>query len=316
GPTTATVIANDAVTSAKIANGTIAAADLNQMGAANDQILKWNGTAWAPATDNTGSAVADTDANDGLTDFNAATGYNINVDDTTIEIFADALQIKDNAITSSKIAAGAVSGGPGGAIAVNSIRQGDIAPDAIGSSELDADSVGESELKDGAVTTDKILDGTIANVDILAGAAIDGSKINPVFTANVSTTGTLFVNGSISTGTDGQVHPDYVFEKYFLGSSNLKNDYDFQSLSEIEDFVKKFHHLPGIKSAEEIKKDGFWNLSESNLQNLEKIEELFLHTIEQEKKIQELRSKNEMMSIELKSLRKDLEEIKAILKKQ
>ncbi|MEB8330582.1 hypothetical protein OO009_14570, partial [Flavobacteriaceae bacterium KMM 6897] len=44
GPTTATVIANDAVTSAKIANGTIAAVDLNQMGAANDQILKWNGT--------------------------------------------------------------------------------------------------------------------------------------------------------------------------------------------------------------------------------------------------------------------------------
>jgi len=43
------VIANDAVTTAKIANATIIAEDLADMGAANDEILKWNGTAWAPA---------------------------------------------------------------------------------------------------------------------------------------------------------------------------------------------------------------------------------------------------------------------------
>ncbi|MHA3044972.1 tail fiber domain-containing protein [Riemerella anatipestifer] len=55
-------IANNAVNSAKIADGTIVAADianatitadkLNQMNAANGQVLKWNGTAWAPAADN------------------------------------------------------------------------------------------------------------------------------------------------------------------------------------------------------------------------------------------------------------------------
>ena len=72
--------------------------------------------------------------------------------------------------------------------------------------------------------------------------------------------------------------------------------------------------MPGIKSAEEVKKDGFWNLSESNLQNLEKIEELFLHTIEQEKKIDQLKNENESLSAELQSLRKDMEEIKALLK--
>jgi hypothetical protein len=126
--------------------------------------------------------------------------------------------------------------------------------------------------------------------------------------------GNVQINGELWIGTT-QVMPDYVFEKYFLGNSNLKANYNFQTLSEIESFVKKHHHLPGIKSAAEVKKDGLWNLSESNFQNLEKIEELFLHTIEQEKKIKKLQSEKEALAEELKSLRKDLDEIKTMLKK-
>lgn len=47
-----TTIANNAVTSAKIQNGTIQAADLNQMGASNGQVLQWNDatSSWGPAT--------------------------------------------------------------------------------------------------------------------------------------------------------------------------------------------------------------------------------------------------------------------------
>ncbi|MET7030846.1 hypothetical protein ABXZ32_15690, partial [Sediminicola luteus] len=131
----------------------------------------------------------------------------------------------------------------------------------------------------------------------------------------------LHVGGDLQVDTEvwvgaTLVHPDYVFEKYFLGNSSLKKDYEFSTLEKVAQFVEKHHHLPGIKSAEEVKKDGFWNLSESNLQNLEKIEELFLHTIEQEKKIQNLKYENEVLSQELKSLRKDLEGIKALIKKE
>ena len=43
------------VTSAEINDGTITATDLNQMGAADGQVIKWNGTTWAPANDNTGA---------------------------------------------------------------------------------------------------------------------------------------------------------------------------------------------------------------------------------------------------------------------
>ncbi len=221
-----------------------------------------------------------------------------------------------------------ISGGPLGNIVENSIRQGDIAPDAIGSSELDADSVGESELKDDAVTTDKIDNNTIVDLDISDIAAIDGLKINPNFGAQViSTTGNIEGNiiratgnlvtltGSIFKGAFNQHTPDYVFQKYFLGNSELKKSYHFASLEEIEGFVKKYHHLPGIKSAAQVKEDGVWDLGASNLQNLEKIEELFLHTIEQEKKIEQLQSEKETLSDELKSLRNDLNEIKAMLKK-
>lgn len=48
-------IADNGISTAMIANNAITAAKLNQMGAANGQVLKWNGTAWAPAADNAGT---------------------------------------------------------------------------------------------------------------------------------------------------------------------------------------------------------------------------------------------------------------------
>ncbi|MFO7676178.1 MAG: hypothetical protein R6X12_07690 [bacterium] len=44
----------NSVTSAMIVNGTIAAADLGQMGAGTGQVLKWTGAAWAPRNDSVG----------------------------------------------------------------------------------------------------------------------------------------------------------------------------------------------------------------------------------------------------------------------
>ena len=45
---------NDSVTSAKILDGTIAAADLSSMDASAGQVIKWNGSAWIASNDNTG----------------------------------------------------------------------------------------------------------------------------------------------------------------------------------------------------------------------------------------------------------------------
>jgi len=52
---------DDAVTSAKIADGTILFADIGQNDAATDQVMKWTGSAWAAADDESTTGTGDSD---------------------------------------------------------------------------------------------------------------------------------------------------------------------------------------------------------------------------------------------------------------
>lgn len=70
--------------------------------------------------------------------------------------------------------------------------------------------------------------------------------------------------------------PDYVFEP----------TYQLQSLTEVEEFIEENGHLPNVPSAEEIEEDGV-SLAEMNRILLEKVEELTLHLIEQQKLLEE-----------------------------
>ena len=64
--------------------------------------------------------------------------------------------------------------------------------------ELQDQPITDQDIEDGAITSVKIQDGTIANVDVSATAAIDGTKVTPIFgSQNVATTGT--VNGVSTT---------------------------------------------------------------------------------------------------------------------
>ncbi|MEP2056194.1 MAG: hypothetical protein ABJJ05_00220, partial [Maribacter litoralis] len=100
-------IENNTIESNNILNNTITLEDLNRNGATDGQVIKWDETlngglgAWAVANDianGTGTNVTDTDANDGLSNYSNTLGYNVIVDDTTIEIVGDALRIKEDAI--------------------------------------------------------------------------------------------------------------------------------------------------------------------------------------------------------------------------
>jgi hypothetical protein len=73
---------------------------------------------------------------------------------------------------------------------------------------------------------------------------------------------------------------DFVFEE----------DYNLPKLEEVEKHIKKKKHLPEIASAKEMKKEGV-NVGEFQIKLLQKIEELTLYTIEQNKRIKELESK-------------------------
>ncbi|WP_161531785.1 hypothetical protein [Riemerella anatipestifer] len=107
---------------------------------------------------------------------------------------------------------------------------------------------------------------------------------------------------SIKGSNGATIFPDYVFQKYYTGTSSLKADYSFKTLSQVEDFVKINGHLPGYQSAEAIKEQGYIDLMATQLTNVEKIEELYLHLLEKDKEVKALKAE----ITELKSLVKDL----------
>jgi hypothetical protein len=97
----------------------------------------------------------------------------------------------------------------------------------------------------------------------------------------------LTVNGSIhakEVRIDTSIPADYVFQKYYTGVSKLKADYVMPTLEEVAQYTKENNHLPNIPSAEEMKKNGV-KLGEMNNLLLQKIEELTLYAIEQNKKL-------------------------------
>ncbi len=72
--------------------------------------------------------------------------------------------------------------------------------------------------------------------------------------------------------------PDYVFQ----------DNYKLASLGEVEEFIKKNNHLPGIPAAKTIETNGL-NIGEMQKIQMEKIEELTLYIIELKKEIEILK---------------------------
>ncbi|KGE15619.1 hypothetical protein [Sphingobacterium deserti] len=91
----------------------------------------------------------------------------------------------------------------------------------------------------------------------------------------------LFVNRGILT------------EDIALGPKNSWADYVFTksykrfSLAEVDNYITKNGHLPNMFTAEQIKDEGY-SLHDMNVKLLEKVEELTLYAIEQDKKTKEL----------------------------
>ncbi|QKX05842.1 hypothetical protein HN014_13300 [Aquimarina sp. TRL1] len=94
--------------------------------------------------------------------------------------------------------------------------------------------------------------------------------------------------------------PDYVF----------KQGYELPTLNEVENHIKEKGYLIDIPSAKEVQENGIL-LGEMNSKLLQKIEELTLYTIKQEKKIQNLEKENQ----EIKLLNKKLLELQSRLEK-
>ncbi len=73
------------------------------------------------------------------------------------------------------------------------------------------------------------------------------------------------------------IFPDYVFE----------NDYDLMPLRQLESYIEEYKHLPNIPTADEVIENGL-ELGDMQVKQMEKIEELTLYIIDQDKRIEQL----------------------------
>lgn len=138
--------------------------------------------------------------------------------------------------------------------------------------------VGHNSSPDGAIVAIKAL----SNGNVGIGTATPNEKLS--------------VNGMIRSKevkVEVANWPDYVFEK----------SYTLPTLPGIEKFIHEKGHLPGIPTAAEVNQNGI-ELGEMNKKLLQKIEELTLHLIEQNKMIKTQNSQilnQEANLIELKN---------------
>ena len=118
---------------------------------------------------------------------------------------------------------------------------------------------------------------------------ISGGVFNSSVFAKIDNNGNGFFQGNIESkkvkvsAAPGSF-PDYVFAK----------EYQLKSLPELEAFIRENGHLPNVPTAKEVEANG-QDLGLIQQKLLEKIEELTLYTIEQQKLIKQLTERIEKL---------------------
>jgi len=105
-----------------------------------------------------------------------------------------------------------------------------------------------------------------------------------------------------SAAIDGIVKTTELEVKLDVWSDFVFNDdYKLMPLDQIEKYIKENKHLPDVPSASEVTSNGL-KVGEMNAVMMQKIEELTLYLIEQDKKIKKLSSENEALREQIKTI--------------
>jgi hypothetical protein len=122
-------------------------------------------------------------------------------------------------------------------------------------------------------------------LDIRGRVQIGGGGIStPAGYALYVETGILTERVKVAIKTSGN-WADHVFS----------SSYKLIPLTEVSAFIKKYKHLPGVPSAEELVKDGGIDVNQMFAKQMEKIEELTLHVIELNKRLDQLEKENKKL---------------------
>ena len=119
------------------------------------------------------------------------------------------------------------------------------------------------------------------------GGTTEKMRITPGGNVGIGTTNP----GSFKLAVNGNIRAKEVKIETGWFDFVFEDDYDLPTLGEVEEFIKANKHLPEIPSAQEVAENGV-NLGEMESKLLQKIEELTLYIIEQEKRIKKLEAGN------------------------
>lgn len=114
----------------------------------------------------------------------------------------------------------------------------------------------------------------------------------------INSNGNVLINKTAQTNLEykldvnGKIRANEVVVNTTGADFVFSENYNLIGLNEVETFIKENKHLPEIPNAEEMQQNGM-GLSEMNTKLLQKVEELTLYIIDQEKRIKNLEDKNE-----------------------
>ncbi len=233
---------------------------LNTTGVNNGQVLKFNGTAWTPAADETGAASTNLTAGSGIGVTGTAPNFTISntgdpdaADDITTSSNADGdvsgvfsnLQIKNGAVGTPELANNAVTNAK---IANNAVESDQIADGAVGTTELANNAVTNAKIANNAVESDQIANG-----------AVSGNKINQMNAANgqvLKWSGTAWAPAADETSTGGTGADNWgtqtvVTSPNFTGNGTAANPLALNTTGVSNGQILKFNGTTWVPAADE-----------------------------------------------------------------
>ncbi|WP_053327699.1 DUF4200 domain-containing protein [Chryseobacterium gallinarum] len=124
-----------------------------------------------------------------------------------------------------------------------------------------------------------------------------------------------FFNNAIAK-IDGKVYAKEVEVKANVWADYVfRENYQLRTLEEIEKYIAEKGHLPDIPPAQEVMENGI-NIAQMDAKLLEKIEELTLYSIQQNKEIKKLQEENKTLKSQSEKIEKLEQQVQKLLSNQ
>lgn len=148
---------------------------------------------------------------------------------------------------------------------------------------------------------------------LLLGGDGSGIDLNILTNGNVLIGKTTQTNNAYRLDINGNARADKIVVNTTGADYVFDSSYELQSLDSVEHFVRTYHHLSDIPTADEMQAEGV-SLGDNQILLLKKTEELTLYIIEQNKALKEQQSLIKLMKAQIDNQQAELEILKQKIK--